>query len=224
MQTAWRLLPLLLVGVLAFGVAGLPAAGIGRGDAAAPADRRHRRRVQGRSVARRCCPRRTTRSAAWPGRFNAMTNYLREARAEEAQANTARLAMETRLRHSEKLATMGQMAAEIAHEVGTPLNVIGGRARSLARRSQDPAEVQKNARHHRRAGRAHHQDHPPGAGLLAQEPAHPEPGGRPPGGGRGAGVHRRDAASGSGSRPRCVAPERPAQHPGRSRARSSRCA
>ena len=53
--------------------------------------------------------------------------------------------METRLRHSEKLATMGQMAAEIAHEVGTPLNVIGGRARSLARRSQDPAEVQKNA-------------------------------------------------------------------------------
>jgi signal transduction histidine kinase len=40
---------------------------------------------------------------------------------------------------------MGQMAAEIAHEVGTPLNVIGGRARSLAKRPGDPAEVQKNA-------------------------------------------------------------------------------
>jgi signal transduction histidine kinase len=78
-------------------------------------------------------------------RFNAMTNYLREAREEEARANTARLALETRLRHSEKLATMGQMAAEIAHEVGTPLNVIGGRARSLAKRAGDPAEVQKNS-------------------------------------------------------------------------------
>jgi signal transduction histidine kinase len=78
-------------------------------------------------------------------RFNAMTNYLRDARGEEARANAARLALETRLRHSEKLATMGQMAAEIAHEVGTPLNVIGGRARSLAKRSSDPAEVQKNS-------------------------------------------------------------------------------
>jgi signal transduction histidine kinase len=37
------------------------------------------------------------------------------------------------------------MAAEIAHEVGTPLNVIGGRARSLARRAAEPAEVEKNA-------------------------------------------------------------------------------
>ena len=74
-----------------------------------------------------------------------MTNYLRDARDKEARANNARLSLETRLRHSEKLATMGQMAAEIAHEVGTPLNVIGGRARSLARRSQDAADVQKNA-------------------------------------------------------------------------------
>jgi signal transduction histidine kinase len=49
------------------------------------------------------------------------------------------------LRRAEKLATVGQVAAEIAHEVGTPLNVIGGRARTLARRPGDPAEVQKNA-------------------------------------------------------------------------------
>lgn len=79
------------------------------------------------------------------GRFNAMTNNLREARAEEARATAARLALETRLRHSEKLATIGQMAAEIAHEVGTPLNVIGGRARSIARRPGEAADAQKNA-------------------------------------------------------------------------------
>jgi len=53
--------------------------------------------------------------------------------------------MEMHLRRAEKLATVGQVAAEIAHEVGTPLNVIGGRARTLARRPGDSAEVQKNA-------------------------------------------------------------------------------
>jgi signal transduction histidine kinase len=77
-------------------------------------------------------------------RFNAMTGALREAREEMARHANARLALETRLRQSEKLATIGQMAAEIAHEVGTPLNVIGGRARALEKKAGDPAEVAKN--------------------------------------------------------------------------------
>jgi signal transduction histidine kinase len=79
------------------------------------------------------------------GRFNAMMNYLREAREKEDKAIAAHLATEEHLRRSEKLATLGQMAAEIAHEVGTPLNVIGGRARSLSRKAGEPAEVEKNA-------------------------------------------------------------------------------
>ena len=79
------------------------------------------------------------------GRFNAMTGSLREAREEGERASSARLALEERLRHSEKLATIGQMAAEIAHELGTPLNVIGGRARTLTKKAADPAEVAKNA-------------------------------------------------------------------------------
>jgi signal transduction histidine kinase len=79
------------------------------------------------------------------GRFNEMMNYLREAREKEARATAARVETEAHLRHAEKLATIGQMAAEIAHEVGTPLNVIGGRARTLARRAGEPAHVQKNA-------------------------------------------------------------------------------
>jgi signal transduction histidine kinase len=89
------------------------------------------------------------------GRFNAMTGSLRDAREEAERAATARLGLEARLRQSEKLATIGQMAAEIAHEVGTPLNVIGGRARALVKKAEraaessvsaDPAEVVKNAR------------------------------------------------------------------------------
>jgi signal transduction histidine kinase len=79
------------------------------------------------------------------GRFNAMTGSLREAREDGERAASARLDLEERLRHAEKLATIGQMAAEIAHELGTPLNVIGGRARSLSKKAGDPAEVTKNA-------------------------------------------------------------------------------
>ena len=54
---------------------------------------------------------------------------------------------EERLLHSEKLATAGQLAAGIAHEIGTPLNVARGRVelalsppRARARRSEEPRD------------------------------------------------------------------------------------
>jgi signal transduction histidine kinase len=80
-------------------------------------------------------------------RFNEMTGSLREARAEILAGVDAKLQLEARLRHSEKLATIGQLAAGIAHEVGTPLNVIGGRARAMEKRAPEltPADVAKNA-------------------------------------------------------------------------------
>ena len=78
-------------------------------------------------------------------RFNEMTGSLRDARAQILQGVDAKLALEARLRHSEKLATIGQLAAGIAHEVGTPLNVIGGRARQMERKADDPDAVAKNA-------------------------------------------------------------------------------
>src|ERR1700689_5196780 len=74
------------------------------------------------------------------GRFNAMTGSLREAREETERAAGARLGLVARRRQSEKLATIGQMAAEIAHELGTPLNVIGGRARALGKRAEKVVE------------------------------------------------------------------------------------
>jgi signal transduction histidine kinase len=78
-------------------------------------------------------------------RFNEMTRSLRQAREEILAGVDAKLQLEQRLRHSDKLATIGQLAAGIAHEVGTPLNVIGGRARVMARRADDPQAVAKNA-------------------------------------------------------------------------------
>ena len=78
-------------------------------------------------------------------RFNEMTYSLRESRAEGLRQNQAKLELEQRLAQTEKLATIGQLAAEIAHEVGTPLGVIGGRARAIQKKSADPEAVEKNA-------------------------------------------------------------------------------
>lgn len=79
-------------------------------------------------------------------RFNEMTARLRTAQDEIRGNAETKLQLESRLRRSEKLATIGQLSAEIAHEVGTPLNVIGGRARTLERKADQPDEVRKNAR------------------------------------------------------------------------------
>ncbi len=78
-------------------------------------------------------------------RFNEMTARLREAQKEIHASAEAKLGLEQRLRQSEKLATIGQLSAEIAHEVGTPLNVIGGRARTITRKADRPEVVTKNA-------------------------------------------------------------------------------
>ncbi|MES1158214.1 MAG: ATP-binding protein, partial [Haliangium ochraceum] len=70
---------------------------------------------------------------------------LRESRAETQRHNDAKSSLEQRLAHTEKLATIGQIAAEIAHEVGTPLGVIAGRARATQKKAGDPEAVVKNA-------------------------------------------------------------------------------
>ncbi len=142
--TARRLAPYLVAGIFFLGAV---VYFLVRGSVASPLRRLVEAidAVSKGDLSRALLPQRDDEIGSLAARFNAMTNYLREAQQEEARSNTARLALETRLRHAEKLATMGQMAAEIAHEVGTPLNVISGRARSLVRRPGDPAEVQKNA-------------------------------------------------------------------------------
>ncbi len=63
---------------------------------------------------------------------NAMTHSNMEA------LNRDMRAMHEQLAHSEKMAALGTMMAEITHEIRNPLVSIGGFARRLARRADDP--------------------------------------------------------------------------------------
>jgi signal transduction histidine kinase len=78
-------------------------------------------------------------------RFNEMTARLREAQQEIKNAFDAKIDLEEQVRQSEKLATVGQLAAEIAHEVGTPLGVIVGRAKHMVKKADSADEVRRNA-------------------------------------------------------------------------------
>lgn len=66
--------------------------------------------------------------------FNAMTESLRAARAEVEEEAARRAALEARMRQLQTLAAAGEVAASLAHEIGSPLNVILGRTRMMAGR------------------------------------------------------------------------------------------
>jgi two-component system NtrC family sensor kinase len=66
--------------------------------------------------------------------------------ADARQSDQARLEALEKLRHTERLATIGRLSAGMAHELGTPLNVIAGRAKLIAGQSLPPEEVGRSAR------------------------------------------------------------------------------
>jgi signal transduction histidine kinase len=65
--------------------------------------------------------------------FNRMAERLEEARARIVAEGEYALDLEQQLRRSETLAVAGKLASGIAHEVGTPLNIISGRAEIVLR-------------------------------------------------------------------------------------------
>lgn len=69
------------------------------------------------------------------GEFNRMADSLEQAREDLVRGAEERLALARHVRHSEKMAAIGQLVAGLAHEIGAPLHVIRGRADLLARRS-----------------------------------------------------------------------------------------
>jgi two-component system NtrC family sensor kinase len=76
--------------------------------------------------------------------FNQMAVDLKEAQKRIIEEAETKLELERSLRQSEKLAIIGQLASGLAHEIGTPLNIIGGRAELMERRLDDKEGSQKN--------------------------------------------------------------------------------
>lgn len=72
--------------------------------------------------------------------FNSMCEKLGEAQERARLETEARIAALEQLRHEDRLRTVGRLASGIAHELGTPLNVISGRAGLIAGGQMAPAE------------------------------------------------------------------------------------
>jgi signal transduction histidine kinase len=78
--------------------------------------------------------------------MNAMCEQLLVATARVASETQARILALEQLRHADRLMTVGKLASGIAHELGTPLNVIGARAEMIAARETTPDEAVDYAR------------------------------------------------------------------------------
>ena len=76
--------------------------------------------------------------------FNQMAVDLRKAQEQIIKEAETTIELERTLRQSEKLATIGQLASGLAHEIGTPLNIISGRVELTKRRPEDKEGAQKN--------------------------------------------------------------------------------
>lgn len=74
-----------------------------------------------------------------------MRGQLAEAREAEQLANNEKIEALEKLRHTERLATLGQLSAGIAHELGTPLNVISGRAKMIRSTGMNADDISRSA-------------------------------------------------------------------------------
>jgi len=78
--------------------------------------------------------------------INDMCERLRASQERERQATEQRIAAIEQMRHADRLTTIGRLASGIAHELGTPLNVITGRANMIAEGDLQPEETREYAR------------------------------------------------------------------------------
>ena len=75
--------------------------------------------------------------------IDAMCDRLRESNERSEAESTAKLHAVEQLRHADRLITVGRLAAGIAHELGTPLNIITGRLKMLRRGNTESATTEE---------------------------------------------------------------------------------
>ncbi len=78
--------------------------------------------------------------------MNLMSDRLSDARGQLEAETAARIQAMEHLRHADRLMTVGRLSSGLAHEIGTPLNVITQRAKMVARGEVDGEEARSNAR------------------------------------------------------------------------------
>lgn len=76
--------------------------------------------------------------------FNQMAADLKEAQNRILQEAEKKLEFERTLQQSQKLAVIGQLASGLAHEIGTPLNIISGRAELIQGRLDDKEGITRS--------------------------------------------------------------------------------
>src|SRR5262249_52721166 len=77
--------------------------------------------------------------------FDAMVTALEGARQRIAREVESRTSLEHGLQQVDKLVTVGQISAGLAHEIGSPLQIMNGRARALLARDHSPDEIRRHA-------------------------------------------------------------------------------
>ena len=77
--------------------------------------------------------------------LNDMVDNLHLAQSRLEEETSRRLAAMEQLNHAERLATVGKLASGMAHELGTPLNVVAGRAKMIATEEMSQSEVLDSA-------------------------------------------------------------------------------
>jgi len=77
--------------------------------------------------------------------MNAMCAALTRTTLELRVASRSRVTALEQLRHAERLATVGKLAAGIAHELGTPLSIVSGHAQMIAGREVEGPKVIESA-------------------------------------------------------------------------------
>jgi signal transduction histidine kinase len=80
------------------------------------------------------------------GTIEQMRGQLAAAKQADEELTRERIESLEKLRHTERLATLGKLSAGMAHELGTPLNVISGRAKLIASEELSQQEATHSAK------------------------------------------------------------------------------
>jgi len=78
--------------------------------------------------------------------LNEMADHLEKARGDLVAETEERIALERRVRASEKMAAVGDLAARVGHEIAAPLQVIRGRADMILRADRGPEDRDRQLR------------------------------------------------------------------------------